>query len=149
MAISKITYTNKQDLSTTSVADANKVKASDLNEIKTVVNNNADELTNATTWTLIGTTSGNTEISLPSGWTDLYACISLGTSTSLYHTVITNSVFVGTTNKQLRFGYYLTSTSRAGGSIYITDSGTKAKTLENFLDDSNVLTNTTTYWYYK
>ena len=100
-------------------------------------------------WTLIGTTTGNGEISLPSGWNELYACISLGASTSIFNTIITNSLFVGTTNKQLRFGYYLTSTSNSGGSIYITTSGTKAQTIENFADNSNVLANTTTYWYYK
>ena len=100
-------------------------------------------------WTLIGTTTGNGEISLPSGWKELYACISLGGNTSIYNTIITNSLFVGTTNKQLRFGYYLTYASNSGGSIYITTSGTKAQTLESFADNSDVLANTTTYWYYK
>ena len=46
MAVQKINYTSKTDLSTTSVPAANKVSASDMNEIKTVTNNNADELTN-------------------------------------------------------------------------------------------------------
>ncbi len=44
MAVQTITYTNKVDLNTTAVADINKVNASDLNEIKTVVNNNATAL---------------------------------------------------------------------------------------------------------
>lgn len=45
--MSKITYTNKVDLyEDTSIADINKVKASDMNEIKTVVNNNDDTTTN-------------------------------------------------------------------------------------------------------
>ena len=42
MAVQKITYGNKTDLNTTSVPDANKIKANDINEIKNVVNNNAD-----------------------------------------------------------------------------------------------------------
>lgn len=42
MAIQNISYGDKTDLNTTSVPDANKVKASDMNEIKTVVNNNAN-----------------------------------------------------------------------------------------------------------
>ena len=47
--MSKITYTNKVDLyEDTSIADINKVKASDMNEIKTVVNNNDDTTTNNT-----------------------------------------------------------------------------------------------------
>lgn len=100
-------------------------------------------------WTLIGTTTGNGEISLPSGWAELYACISLGTNVNICNTIIANSLFVGTANKQLRFGYYLTSNSNSGGSIYITTSGTKAKTIENFENGSDILANTTTYWYYK
>ena len=48
--MSKITYANKQALNeNTSIADINKVKASDLNEIKTVVNQNDDNTTNNTT----------------------------------------------------------------------------------------------------
>ena len=55
--MSKITYTNKVDLyEDTSIADINKVKASDMNEIKTVVNNN-DNNTTANT-NAIGTLAG-------------------------------------------------------------------------------------------
>lgn len=39
-----ITYTDKVDLDTTAVADINKVSASDMNEIKSVVNGNANSL---------------------------------------------------------------------------------------------------------
>ena len=47
--MSKITYTNKVDLyEDTSIADINKVKARDMNEIKTVVNNNDDTTANNT-----------------------------------------------------------------------------------------------------
>lgn len=49
MAVSTITYIDKVDLNTTSVADINKVNASDLNEIKTVVNNNSSELSDVFT----------------------------------------------------------------------------------------------------
>lgn len=47
MAISQITYTNKEALNeNASIPDINKVKADDMNEIKSVVNGNATELTN-------------------------------------------------------------------------------------------------------
>jgi hypothetical protein len=167
--MAKITWTDKTALNPQpSIARENKCTDDDLNEIKQVVNTNDDNVGDladlnttdktsvvnavnelATGWTLIGTTTGNAEISLPSGWNELYACVSLGTDTSIYNTIITNSLFVGTTNKQLRFGYYLTSNSNSGGSIYITTSGTKAQTIENFTVGSDVLANTTTYWYYK
>ena len=53
MALTEITYTNKETLNEQpSVADKNKVKADDMNEIKSVVNTNAGkvgDLTNLTT----------------------------------------------------------------------------------------------------
>lgn len=45
MAVSKINYTNKVSIVTTSVPEINKVTDSNMNEIKSVVNNNADILT--------------------------------------------------------------------------------------------------------
>lgn len=42
MSIQNITYGDKVDLDTSQVADINKVSASDLNAIKSVVNNNAN-----------------------------------------------------------------------------------------------------------
>jgi len=45
MAITRITYSNKVDLNeNTSIANINKVMASDMNEIKSVVNNNATNI---------------------------------------------------------------------------------------------------------
>lgn len=49
MAVSKINYTNKVSIVTTSVPEINKVTDSNMNEIKSVVNNNADELTSLST----------------------------------------------------------------------------------------------------
>jgi len=47
MAIQKITYTDKEAINIdSSIPTKNKCQADDLNEIKTVVNNNADEFTN-------------------------------------------------------------------------------------------------------
>lgn len=43
MAIQNISYADKTDLNTTSVPVSNKVRATDMNEIKSVVNNNATE----------------------------------------------------------------------------------------------------------
>lgn len=47
MAISKIEYQNKEAIvDDPSIPDKNKVTDNDMNEIKAVVNNNADEFTN-------------------------------------------------------------------------------------------------------
>ena len=44
MAVSNITYDNKVSISTSTLPAANVVRASDMNEIKTVVNNNANSV---------------------------------------------------------------------------------------------------------
>ena len=50
MAVQKIEYQNKESIeSLPDVAEKNKVTDSNMNEIKSVVNNNADELSNAAT----------------------------------------------------------------------------------------------------
>ena len=56
MAISQITYATKSDINTSSTPAANKVVASDMNEIKTVVNGNA---TNIGDISQLGTVSTN------------------------------------------------------------------------------------------
>lgn len=46
--MSKITYSTKSDINTTATPEVNKITAADMNEIKTVVNDNADLLSNIT-----------------------------------------------------------------------------------------------------
>lgn len=58
MSITKITYTDKQQLNANaSIADVNKVKATDMNEIKSVVNGNADNIGDLTTLNTTNKTS--------------------------------------------------------------------------------------------
>lgn len=65
MAVQTITYSNKSYINeNASVAATNKVQATDMNEIKTVVNNNASELT--TTNTALGKIGSITNITLTS-----------------------------------------------------------------------------------
>lgn len=61
MSINKITYTDKQQLNAnSSIQDINKVKATDMNEIKSVVNDNADLQGDLTT---LETTAQSTVVS--------------------------------------------------------------------------------------
>lgn len=70
MALSKITYTNKETLNEQpSIADKNKVKADDMNEIKSVVNagidaieENQTDITNIGTYSTSETNTGKTWI---------------------------------------------------------------------------------------
>lgn len=58
MAMSKITYTDKVAINVDStIPDINKCKADDLNEIKNVVNNNVDEMSNYVKFTDYATPS--------------------------------------------------------------------------------------------
>lgn len=66
MAISQITYTNKVSLNeNASVPDINKVKADDMNEIKSVVNGNSQVLNNTA---LIGEIKAYAGTTLPTGY---------------------------------------------------------------------------------
>lgn len=57
MAVSTITYSDKTALNVNAdIPDINKVKADDMNEIKSVVNNNASELNNLIDYTVYSTT---------------------------------------------------------------------------------------------
>lgn len=56
MAINKISYSSKSDINTSSVPATNKVSASDMNEIKSVVNDNADLMGDVST---LNTTAAN------------------------------------------------------------------------------------------
>lgn len=62
MATQKINYTNKVDLNIdSSIADINKVVASDMNQIKSVVNNNADEFDNLNIPNIVNSYSTSTQ----------------------------------------------------------------------------------------
>ena len=67
MAINTITYTNKVDVNTTATPAINKVTASDMNEIKTVVNANANGVGDVSTLTTTATTvvGGINELNTP------------------------------------------------------------------------------------
>ncbi len=61
MAVQTITYDNKSFLNENSdIADVNKVQDTDMNEIKSVVNNNANELNNLMPTTLYENANGTT-----------------------------------------------------------------------------------------
>lgn len=63
MAVQTITYTDKQYLNeNSSIPDINKVKDTDMNMIKSVVNNNATELTNIGTYSTSEVNTGMTWI---------------------------------------------------------------------------------------
>ena len=108
MAVQNITYDDKSYLNeNSSIADVNKVKDTDMNMIKSVVNNNATETSNNTTnisnitgqilWTNLSPTSSFTPqtISLNSSNYDMYECIFYG-SVTMADTLSTGRIPKGT-----------------------------------------------------
>lgn len=89
-----ITYTNKSALNTNSgIADINKVNASDMNSIKSVVNANASECGNASSLTTTDKTSiVNAVNELNTGLGNKQNRISTGTS--LPSTVVNGEIFL-------------------------------------------------------
>lgn len=93
MAVSTITYTNKVALNeNASVADINKVKAEDMNEIKSVVNNNASETSANTTNITNLQTYSTSEVDTGKKWIDgkpiyrkvfTYSNVAIANNTSL------------------------------------------------------------------
>lgn len=96
MAINTISYDNKSDINTSTTPIQNKVTASDLNEIKSIVNSNANlqgdlsnlnttekgslvgainEVRGNTKWSYLDSTIGTNTIALPASFEELYVVI--------------------------------------------------------------------------
>ena len=136
MAVQSITYGDKTQIyANNDVADANKVKADDMNEIKSVVNNNATELTSTNTTLSALNTYTFTETQVGK-WTNnkpLYRCVIQlsafpNNTSTLYATNISNldrvAMISGTawgSNATFPLPYYVSGT---GGIeiVYIKDS---------------------------
>lgn len=121
MAITRITYLNKADLNqNTSVANINKVMASDMNEIKTVVNNNATNIGDMDN--LVGGTDLVSAIA--SLDTALGEIVSVESDSTRKSIKFSNGIMINT----LRQGYTATCNTAWGG-VYASAT----KTTNNFL----------------
>lgn len=131
MAISQITYATKSDINTSSAPAANKVSASDLNEIKTVVNGNANlmgDLSNLTTtdttslvnainenttdistlvnWKLLYSTTGSTSVNVPASFTEILAIVKGNNVDLNYIPIIIPKALLSATVHGFNGGYY-------------------------------------------
>lgn len=100
-------------------------------------------------WTLLGTTTSNNRINLPTEWKELYVISSVAGSSSIVLTwyVLKKVVEMGKT--QYRTGFYLTSAVNYGASIYFRNNGATGELIESYSNGSSVIANQTTYWYYR
>lgn len=77
----KITYAAKSYINeNSSVPAANKVQATDMNEIKTVVNANADATHK---WIALGDTTGTTALTLPQDFNEILAVVKVNNNNSV------------------------------------------------------------------
>ena len=122
MAVSTITYLNKSAINENAdVADTNKVKASDMNEIKTVVNNNANILSGLTgtmLWTNPDPTSSiptATTITLNTDDYDLYEVIYTPSYTSNIGQLMSTGLIPKGSSSRMQMSYW------GGSSIVLRD----------------------------
>lgn len=142
MAVSLITYTDKETLNEQpSIADENKVSDDDMNEIKSVVNLNAFKLGDlenldttaktsivaalnelATPWTLLGTETGNTDISLPNSYREILIIVeAISSSARSWNVGTFPKIYIDgmTENHAFRSGHYDTSSDYSACAVWI------------------------------
>lgn len=116
--MSKITYTNKVAINENAdIPNVNKVTDNDMNEIKTVVNNNADELTTINTNLTNATTYSTDEIRVGT-WIN---------SKPIYRKVV-DLGFLGT-QTQISYGNQFDTITSFGGYLY-QDNGANMSLIE-------------------
>ena len=124
MAITRITYSNKVDLNeNTSIANINKVMASDMNEIKSVVNNNATNIGDMDN--LVG--GADLVSAIASLDTALGEIVSVESDSTRKSIKFSNGIMINT----LRQGYTATCNTDWGG-IYASSTITTNNFLTSF-----------------
>ncbi len=169
MAINTITYADKSAIYTNaSIPDANKVNDSDMNEIKTVVNDNAtlmgdlttlntttqssivgaiNEVLGALSWTFWDSKTGTASITLPNSFRELLFIVKINNTDTLNFTMNVPYSILTTTEQGFNGGYYATST----GTAYcrVTSTKTSAALSAAFFNGNNAASATVFSVYYR
>lgn len=168
MAIVTIGFTDKSDVNTSSTPTINKVSAADMNEIKSVVNTNANlqgdlssldttvktsivaalnEIINTQKWILYDTTTNTDTVDIPTNYNEILI-IANDQSTNLNMTINIPKLYIDNLSSQSSFqnGYWQQGT--AGGRASVVINPTTSKMWLNFMYiNGNQVANTTCYWY--
>lgn len=145
MAVQTITYDDKQYLNQNSeIADVNKINDTDMNEIKTVVNNNATELTNV----INAEEYSINEVKTNKVWID---------GKPIYRKVINCGNLPNNTTKQITHGISnMSTTIKINGTAirstdndtlpipYITFNANNSGGIVIYIDSTNIVLRTTT-----
>ena len=169
MAINTITYANKSAIYTNaSIPDANKVNDTDMNEIKTVVNDNAtlmgdlatlntttkssivgavNEVLGYLSWTFVDSKTGTASITLPNSFRELLFVVKINNADNLNFTMYVPYAVLSTTEQGFNSGYYATST----GNAYCRVNSTKTSAALNaaYFNGNNAASATVLSVYYR
>lgn len=168
MSINTITYSDKSDINTTATPAVNKVAASNLNEIKSVVNSNANlmgdlsllnttvkssvvnalnELEDSDTWKLLGSVTGNTSINLPASFKEILAIVKVDNNDNVVFSFVIPYVSLKSTSQGFNNGYYQTTSINSYSRITCTLSS--AQIVNAYLNTNSVLSTSTMDIYYR
>lgn len=141
----KITYAAKSYINeNASVPAANKVQAADMNEIKTVVNANADA-TNK--WVALGDTTGTTALTLPQDFNEILAVVKVNNNNNVCIPIVIPEGSLYSTSYGFNGGYYEGASVNAHARVLA--SLTSISIGGATLNGSNVLTNSKMEVYYR
>lgn len=107
MALSKITYNNKANYQTSSLADEYKVSANDMNEIKNVVNDLVDEVESVNSSLISTNTTATGVISTSTPQTIYSTTLNAGTYLSIINALIN---FYGESSRDMVIALYVNNT---------------------------------------
>lgn len=143
----KITYDAKAYINENpSVPATNKVQAADLNEIKTVVNANADA---THTWVELARKTGAVSMNLPNNYRDLLVIIKLQGGDNTWLTINLPETLVSQFDSAMGFnsGYYRSASINAMGRVSV--SSTSIILNQAYLNGNDVLSSTQWVVYYR
>lgn len=143
----KITYDAKAYINENpSVPATNKVQAADLNEIKTVVNANADA---THTWVELGRKTGAGSITLPNDYRDLLAIIKLQGGDNTWLSIDLPEALLSQLENSMGFnsGYYRSAGINGMGRVSVNT--TTISLSQAYLNGNDVLSTTDWVVYYR
>lgn len=143
----KITYDAKAYINENpSVPATNKVQAADLNEIKTVVNANADA---THTWVELGRKTGAVSMNLPNNYRDLLVILKLQGGDNTWLSINLPEALLSQFDSSMGFnsGYYRSASINAMGRVSV--SSTSIILNQAYLNGNDVLSSTQWVVYYR
>lgn len=140
-----ITYDTKSYINENPTVPAtNKIQAVDMNEIKTVVNNNANE---THTWTYLSSATGSSVINLPASFKELLCIVQVAGNTNILYTFNIPVGALSSTNKGFNDGYYEGSTINSHVRVILTTTTASLSVAK--LNNADSLSSSTLEVYYR